>query len=125
MAHHDPKATAIAFLQHAAAGRARSEAARYLAPGFLHHNLHFPGDANALLEAMDKNAEQFPGKTIDVVHAVRDGDLVATLCKVRHSPDETGWAVNHWFRFDGDRIAELWDLAQEIPKESPNQNGPF
>ena len=125
ISNNDLKESAIAFLLHAAAGRARDEAKRYLAPGFRHHNLHFPGDADALLEAMDENAAQFPGKTLEVVRAVQEGDLVATLCKVKHTADESGWAVNHWFRFEDGKIAELWDLAQEIPKDSPNQFGPF
>ena len=121
----DLKSIAIAFLQHAAAGRARAESMQSLAPGFRHHNVHFPGDANALLEAMDKNAAQFPGKTLEVVRAVQEGDIVSTLCKVRRTTDEAGYAVNHWFRFEGGKIAELWDLAQELPKDSPNQYGPF
>ena len=29
------------------------------------------------------------------------------------------------FRFEDDRIAELWDLAQEVPAETPNTNGMF
>lgn len=125
MGNDDLKESAIAFLLHAAAGRARDEAMRYLAPGFKHHNLHFPGDANALLKAMDNNATQFPGKTLEVVRAVQEGDFVSTLCKVKHTAEEPGWAVNHWFRFEGGKIAELWDLAQELPKDSPNRNGPF
>ena len=56
---------------------------------------------------------------------IADGDRVATLCKVAHTPDESGYIVCHWFRFEGDRIAELWDLAQEIPRQSPNTLGPF
>ena len=38
---------------------------------------------------------------------------------------ERGFAVVHIFRFDGDRIVELWDLAQEVPDHSPNANGMF
>jgi hypothetical protein len=29
------------------------------------------------------------------------------------------------FRFENDRIAELWDIAQEVPAESMNSNGMF
>ena len=74
---------------------------------------------------MDKNAAQFPDKALTVMHAVQEGDLVSTLCHVRHTQEEAGWAVNHWFRFEDGKIAELWDLAQEIPQDSPNRNGPF
>jgi predicted SnoaL-like aldol condensation-catalyzing enzyme len=29
------------------------------------------------------------------------------------------------FRFEGDRIVELWDVGQQAPKNSPNDNGVF
>jgi predicted SnoaL-like aldol condensation-catalyzing enzyme len=121
----DLKVTAIAFLQHAAAGRAKAEGAKLVAPAFRHHNVHFTGDGEALFEAMDNNAAQFPGKTLEVVHALQEGDMVSTLCKVQHTQDEAGYAVAHLFRFEHGKIAELWDLAQEIPKDSPNQYGAF
>jgi len=50
---------------------------------------------------------------------------VATLAHVRHKKGEPGAAVVHVFRFEGDRIAELWDVGQEVPADSPNQNGMF
>ena len=34
-------------------------------------------------------------------------------------------AVVHIFRFEQDRVVELWDLGQPISKDSPNENGLF
>jgi hypothetical protein len=31
----------------------------------------------------------------------------------------------HIFRFAGDRVVELWDVAQPLPADSPNENGAF
>jgi predicted SnoaL-like aldol condensation-catalyzing enzyme len=44
---------------------------------------------------------------------------------VRQKPDERGVTVVHIFRFDGGKIAELWDLGQPVPETSPNENGMF
>ena len=121
----DRKAIAQRFLERASAGHARDEAARLLADDFRHHNVYFAGDAASLLAAMDENAHKFPDKRLTVVQAIGDGDNVATFCRVRHSADGPDYAVMHMFRFDGDRIAELWDVAQEVPSESPNQYGAF
>jgi predicted SnoaL-like aldol condensation-catalyzing enzyme len=41
------------------------------------------------------------------------------------NPGESGVAVVHIFRFQGDRIAELWDIGQPVPQDSPNQAGMF
>jgi predicted SnoaL-like aldol condensation-catalyzing enzyme len=119
------KDTAVAFLQLAASGRARDAFEMYAAPGFRHHNPHFEASPEALRAAMDANAREFPDKQLEVKLALEDGDLVSTLCHVRHTHDETGYAVAHIFRFAGTRIVELWDLAQEIPRQSPNANGMF
>jgi len=38
---------------------------------------------------------------------------------------DRGAAVVHIFRFEDDRIVELWDLGQAIPQDSPNRHGMF
>lgn len=119
------KETAIAFLQMAASGRAREAFETHVAKGFRHHNPHFDASPEALRDGMDANARQFPQKRLEVKLALEDGDLVSTLCHVRHTQDEAGYAVAHIFRFAGNQIVELWDLAQEVPANSPNTNGMF
>jgi predicted SnoaL-like aldol condensation-catalyzing enzyme len=119
------KDIATEFLTLAASGRAKEAFARYVGDGFRHHNGYFPGDASSLMTAMDDNAKQFPDKTIEVKIAVEEGDKVATLSKVVHTPGEKGAAVVHIFRFAGGKIAELWDVGQAEPDDSPNQYGMF
>jgi predicted SnoaL-like aldol condensation-catalyzing enzyme len=122
MSHKD---IATEFLKLAAAGRAAEAFPRFVGPAFRHHNAFFPGDGKSLMNAMDENARQFPGKTLDVRIAIEEGERVATFSKVVHSPNERGAAVVHIFRFEGDKIVELWDVGQPIPEDSPNQNGMF
>jgi predicted SnoaL-like aldol condensation-catalyzing enzyme len=119
------KDTAVSFLQAAASGHARDASAGRVTSAFRHHNPHFAGDANSLLSAMDENARANPGKRLEIHHALEDGDLVAVHSHVQHGPDDQGAALVHLFRFEGDRIAELWDIAQEVPAESPNKFGMF
>ena len=119
------KEIATEFLMLAASGRAKDAFARFVGDGFRHHNGYFPGDGPSLMTAMDENAKQFPGKTLEVKIAVEEGDKVATFSKVVHSPGETGAAVVHIFRFAGGKIAELWDVGQAVPEDSPNEYGMF
>ena len=116
---------ATQFLACAARGRARDEAAALLAPGFRHHNVYFAGDGASLLDAMDANARAYPDKVLEVRLAVSDEDMVATYCRVRHEAEGPEYAVAHLFRFENGKIAEMWDCGQEIPKDSPNENGAF
>jgi predicted SnoaL-like aldol condensation-catalyzing enzyme len=119
------KDIAVEFLQLAASGRARQAFERHAARGFRHHNPHFSGEAEPLMLAMDENAREHPDKALEVKRVLADGDLVAVHSHVRHDREEPGFALVHIFRFEGGKIAELWDLAQEIPADSPNRNGMF
>jgi predicted SnoaL-like aldol condensation-catalyzing enzyme len=119
------KDAAVSFLQAVASGRVREAYAKHVGSGFRHHNPFFEGEAQALMNGMEENARQNPQKRLDVLRALEDGDLVAVHSRVRHTPDERGYALVHLFRFESDRIAELWDLAQEVPAESVNRNGMF
>jgi predicted SnoaL-like aldol condensation-catalyzing enzyme len=121
-----PPATQVAtsFLKLAASGRL-DEAYRNVSRGFRHHNPYFRGDAESLKAGMSEAHEKFPRTTLEVQHTFTDGDLVAVHSRVQHAPDRPEIAVVHIFRFEGDKIAELWDVAQEAPEHSLNENGMF
>ena len=119
------KEVAIEFLQLAAAGRVEEAYGQYVAEGFRHHNPWFRGDAASLAAGMAENAAQFPDKALEVKQALLEGERVAVLSHVRHHAGEAGFAVVHVFRFEGGRIAELWDLAQQVPAEMVNEHGMF
>ena len=119
------KNSAISFLELAAAGRIRDAYAKYVGAGFRHHNPFFAGDAQALMMGMEENARQNPDKRFHVLRALEDGDFVAVHSHVQQKPADQGAVVVHLFRFDGDRIVELWDVGQPVPAESVNTNGMF
>jgi len=72
---------------------------------------------------MEESADQFPHKMFEAIRALADGNLVAVHGKVQLNPDMPWIALIHIFRFEGDLIIEEWEAAQEVPKESPNENG--
>lgn len=125
MSRSSHKEIATTFLGMAARGEARAAFEQYAAHDFRHHNPHFAGDARTLSTAMDENARQFPQKVLDVMHVIEEGDLVVVHGRVRMTPDGNPIALVHLFRFEGDRIAELWDIGQPLPENSPNQYGMF
>ncbi len=118
----DRKAIAVEFLRCARTGD-RAGAARLTAPDARHHNPFFPAGMPALLDAIA--AAVNPDRRTDVKRVIADGDWVVVHSHVRQRPGDTGAAVVHIFRFDGDRIAELWDVGQPVPPESPNADGMF
>lgn len=119
------KEIAITFLKLAASGKLDEAYGNYVAPDFRHHNPYFAGDAQSLKAGMAEAAGKFPNTTLEVQHTWENGDLVAIHSRVSHGPDQPDIAVVHMFRFEGDRIAELWDVGMPAPKDSPNKNGMF
>ena len=125
MNSHSLKDAAIEFLTLVASGKVSEAYEKHIAAGFRHHNPHFHGNAASLKEAMQANATRNPNKVLEVQRALQEGDQVAVFSRVRQHPDDRGGAVVHIFRFQENRIAELWDIGQPVPDNSINENGMF
>lgn len=119
------KEKAVSFLQLVASGKVEEAYQKYISPEFRHHNPYFRGDANSLMVAMQENAALNPNKILEVKQAIGEGELVTVHSHVRQRPEDIGGAVVHIFRFQDNQIAELWDVGQPIPEDSPNENGMF
>ena len=116
---------AATFLRMCARGEVRAAFERFVAPGFVHHNAWFPGDRQSLLVAMEQSAAGEPNKSFEPRQVIDGGDRVAVLSHLRRADGDTEMAVVHIARFHDGQIVELWDLGQQIPKDSPNRLGMF
>lgn len=122
----DHKQIATTFLRWAASGRVKEAYDTFVGPSFKHHNPYFADDVNALCEAMQDDADRHPNKDLQIVHVIEDGDFVAVHSHLTQpAPQPRDIAVVHILRFEDDRIAEFWDVAQSVPAQSPNANGMF
>ena len=119
------KEEAISFLRLTSSGKVGEAFDSYVGPHFRHHNPYFKGDAESLKAGMAEAHMKFPNTKLDVQRAIAEEDLVAVHSRVQHAPDTAAIAVVHIFRFEGDQIAQLWDVGMEVPKDSPNENGMF
>ncbi len=116
---------ATEFLRMCARGDVRAAYDRHVAADFVHHNAWFPGDRESLLLAMEQSAAAEPNKSFEPKQVVDGGDRVAVLSHLKRAGADLEYAVVHIARFEGGKIVELWDLGQEIPKDSPNALGMF
>ena len=113
------------FLQMCARGEVREAYDRHVAPDFVHHNAWFPADRESLLRAMEESSEAETNKSFEVKQVIEGGDRVAVLSHLKRAGAGLEYAVVHIARFADGKIVELWDLGQEIPKDSPNALGMF
>jgi predicted SnoaL-like aldol condensation-catalyzing enzyme len=119
------KQIAIEFLTMAARGDVAEAYARHVATEFTHHNPYFAHDRQSLLDAMSASAATEPNKSFEVMRVIEDADTVAVHSRLTRASANLQYAVVHILKFDGDKIAEMWDIVQEVPAESPNAIGMF
>ncbi len=119
------KERAISFLRLASSGNVHEAYETYVHPDFRHHKVYFPGDRASLLAGMEEGAAKFPHKEFEALRALEDRDLVAVHGRVRLTPSSPWIALIHIFRFQDNQIIEEWETDQEVPKDSPNENGVF
>jgi len=113
------------FLRMTSKGEAKKAFQLYAGTNFKHHNVHFKGDGHTLMTAMDENAVTNPNKIFEIQRSMEDGDLVAVHSRAQLVQRDLTIALAHIFRFEGNKIVELWDIGQPVPADSVNENGMF
>ncbi len=119
------KEMAIEFLRLVIAGRIGEAYEKYVDMAGKHHNPYFPAGFQALQKAMVENHLQFPAKQYAMKNVLGNGNLVAVHGRIALRPGDAGIAVVHLFRFQDDKIVEMWDIGQPVPTDSPNRGGMF
>ncbi len=119
------KEKAVTFLNLTASGRVVEAYDRFVDAEFKHHNQYFSGDLNTLKQGMIDSAKQMPNKIFEIKMVLHDQNLVSVYSHFKRDENDSGFAVMHILKFKNDRIVEMWDMMQEINKNSPNKNGMF
>ena len=119
------KDIATSFLKTVVARKIDEAYEKYVAKNMKHHNAYFHGDAESLKKGMIEAHTKFPNTSINIKHVLEEGNIVAVHSHVKMQSEDPGVAVVHIFRIENKKIAEMWDIGQQIPKESPNKNGLF
>ena len=119
------KQTATHFLKLCAHGNPAEAFQLYAAPNFKHHNAFFKGDAASLQKGMEEASAQQPNVIFTIHHAVEEADMVSVHSHFQIDATHLGVAVAHIFRFEGNKVAELWDFGQEVPADMTNEYGMF
>ncbi|MBZ0114881.1 MAG: nuclear transport factor 2 family protein [Thermoanaerobaculia bacterium] len=116
------KRSAIAFYRTAYLGDPAAAVEKYVGADYIQHNPAVEDGKQGFIDYFTEMAVQYPGKQIEFVRAVAEGDLVA-LHTHQQWPGDDEYVTMDFFRFDADgKIVEHWDAIQEVPTESANGN---
>ncbi|WP_417227443.1 nuclear transport factor 2 family protein [Amphritea sp.] len=116
------KANAVAFYRTAYLGDPSRAIAQYVGDRYIQHNPAVGGGKQAFIDYFDEMARDYPGKSIEFVRAIAEGDLVA-LHTHQVWPGNDQYVTMDFFRFDEQgKIVEHWDSIQGVPAETKNGN---
>jgi predicted SnoaL-like aldol condensation-catalyzing enzyme len=99
--------------------------AKYLGPYYRQHN---PGAADGpehFIGFMKWFVQTYPDFRSEPKRIIAEGNYVVMHSHLILKPGERGMAVVDIFRFENGKIVEHWDVAQEVPETSANNNTMF
>lgn len=97
----------------------------FFAHDYIQHSPLAATGAQGLKDFLDWARARSPDAEHRIKRILVDGDYVIAHVHVIIKPGDRGNAVVDIFRIANGRIAEHWDVGQEIPVASANDNGIF
>ena len=120
------KEIAVAFLNMIFNEHRVAEAFKlYSVPDYKQHNPYAASGAQAAIDFLGPYFKQNPEASTDIKRVIAEGDLVAIHNNPKQNPKDRGRAVVDIFRVENGRVVEHWDVVQDIPEKSANDNSMF
>ncbi len=99
-------------------------AKKYMADRYRQHNPRVADGPDGLRAHIEDLKNNFPDVRSEIKKVIAEGDYVVLHVHSRRTPIRQ-LAIIEIFRLENGKIAEHWDVVQEIPETSLNPNGMF
>ena len=100
-------------------------ASQYLGSNYRQHNPTAADGAEGLRTFIDFLKMRYPNQRGAIKRVIAEGDLVVLHVHSTRGDDTPGRAIVDVFRIENGKVVEHWDVIQDIPVKSANQNGMF
>lgn len=106
-------------------GKPAEAVKQFVGDTYIQHNPIVADGPEAFVAYFKKMALEWPGKRIHFERVMAEENLVMVHCR-QEWPSDQDWATMDIFRLDdAGKIVEHWDVMQEVPRESKNNNTMF
>jgi predicted SnoaL-like aldol condensation-catalyzing enzyme len=99
--------------------------AQYSVPDYIQHNPFAATGAQAAINFLGPYLQQNPEVRTDIKRVIAEGDLVAIHNHPKRNAADRGRAVVDIFRIKNGKVVEHWDVVQDVPERSANENTMF
>jgi predicted SnoaL-like aldol condensation-catalyzing enzyme len=99
--------------------------AKHLGPNYRQHNPGAGDGPEPFIAAVKGLTKAFPELSMEPKRIIAEGDLVVLHSHLILKPGDRGTAVVDIFRIENGKIVEHWDVVQEVPEKSANNNTMF
>jgi predicted SnoaL-like aldol condensation-catalyzing enzyme len=99
-------------------------ARKYMGDHYKQHNPRVADGPDGLRIHIEDLKNNFPEVRSEIKKVIAEGDYVVLHVHSRRTPQRQ-LAIIEIFRLENSKIAEHWDVVQEIPETSFNSNGMF
>ena len=97
----------------------------YSVPTYKQHNPLAKTGAKAAIDFLGPYLKGCAQCKTDIKRVFADGDLVAIHNNPTSGPNDRGSAVVDIFRIENGKVVEHWDVVQQVPAQSANENTMF
>ncbi|MGE5072464.1 MAG: nuclear transport factor 2 family protein [Anaerolineae bacterium] len=99
--------------------------AKHLGPQYRQHNPGAADGAEPFIGFVKRFAQTYPDFRLEIKRIIAEGDTVVLHSHLVRKPGDRGMAVVDIFRLENGKIVEHWDVLQEVPETSANNNTMF
>ena len=100
-------------------------AAQLLGPRYVQHNPRAADGPEGFKAFIEFLKTKFPDYHSEIKKVFADGDYVILHVHNVPAPGERGAAIVDIFRLENGKVVEHWDVRQDIPEKSANNNTMF
>jgi predicted SnoaL-like aldol condensation-catalyzing enzyme len=97
----------------------------YAVPEYKQHNPFAASGAQAAINFLGPYLKANPEARTDIKRVIAEGDLVAIHNNPKQNAKDRGRAVVDIFRLENGKVVEHWDVVQDVPEKSANNNTMF